>query len=234
MYLNVHAIVLRSERISEKDKRLWLYTQEKGRLLALAAGAAKAGARLAAATEPASESHFRLWWDESKPQARITGGKLLASFPGLRAHWRRMSSALFFCEWTERLTALQQPHPEKYDLLRRALESLQTSTEASVRLAFLIQFLERAGYTVGEDVLGPAYRERWQPWVEQLRGHDFISAPPDLKDSASLLEQQLVKFVSPLLSRPLKTFAQGRAMEKYISRQRPEFSDQKEKFFAER
>ncbi|HNC74295.1 MAG TPA: recombination protein O N-terminal domain-containing protein, partial [Elusimicrobiota bacterium] len=61
MYHNVAAVVLGAEPASETDKRLTLFTREKGRLFARAAGARRPGAKLAAATEPASLSRFRLW-----------------------------------------------------------------------------------------------------------------------------------------------------------------------------
>ncbi|HMX95759.1 MAG TPA: recombination protein O N-terminal domain-containing protein, partial [Elusimicrobiota bacterium] len=73
MYHNVAAVVLGAEPASETDKRLTLFTREKGRLFARAAGARRPGAKLAAATEPASLSRFRLWLPEGGATARVTG-----------------------------------------------------------------------------------------------------------------------------------------------------------------
>src|SRR5688500_17089563 len=116
MYFNVQAIVLRAEKAGENDKRLSLFTRESGRLAASAAGAAKPRARLASATEPAVESRFRLWMAPGRSTARVTGGTLECGFPNLRREWTRHTAALFLCEWTDRLTPLEQPHPEKFDL----------------------------------------------------------------------------------------------------------------------
>lgn len=219
MYINVQAIILKAERAGERDKRLSIFTREKGRLLALALGAARPGARLAGATEPGVESRFRLWLGPRNPVARITGGTVLTSFPGLRTRWTRMTSALFLCEWTDRLTALEHPNPEKYDILRKALSALSDlpAQPAPVRLAFLMQFLERAGYTVGEEMLGERLHERWRPQVTELCRSDF-SAFPALGDSAPLLEGRLMEFVAPLLGTPLKTPLHEHRLKTYLAR----------------
>lgn len=214
MYVNVHAIVLSSVRAAEKDKRLSLFTREQGRLYALALGSGRPGARLAAATEPAVESRFRLWLGEGAPRARVTGGSVACSFPALRGSWPRMSAALFLCEWTDRLTALAQPSPDKYDLLRRALAALETEEEVPVRLAFLIQFLERAGYAVGEDVLGSQHG-RWTDVVRELNAYGFDGGFSAALPDPAFLEERLVNFVSPLLARPLKTLAHETALRNY-------------------
>jgi hypothetical protein len=216
MYLNVHAIVLRAERAGERDKRLSLFTREKGRLPAAAAGAAKPRARLAAATEPGVESHFRLWAAPGRSVARVAGGALAAGFPRLRLDWARHTAALSLCEWTDRLTPLEQPHPEKYDLLRGALEALQTEDPDAVRLAFLVQFLDQAGYYVGADVLGASVYARWRERLPALRAYAFSGPAPEVREPDAL-EESLVHFVSPLLARPLRTLAYRNQLKKYIA-----------------
>jgi len=154
MYVNVTAIILSVRRAGEKDKRLGLYTQELGRLTALAVGAARPGAKMGPATEPPAESRFRLWTEKDSTHARVTGGGVETSFPALRADWRRMAVAHFLCEWMERLTPLAHPQPEKYELFRRALALLATGDPEAVRLAFMARFLALAGYNASRDVAG--------------------------------------------------------------------------------
>ncbi|MBI4396221.1 MAG: DNA repair protein RecO [Elusimicrobia bacterium] len=222
MYVNVHAIILRSERVGEKDKRLSIYTREQGRLMALARGVNRPGARLAAATEPAVESRFRLWHGEHQPFARITGGAVESSFPNLRSQWVRMSTAQFLCEWMDRLTALGQPQPEKYELLRRALSALEKGDRLLIRLAFLVQFLEKAGYSVGEEILGSSGYERLRETVALLKAFDFSpdASFPELAESAPMLEDRFLKFVAPLLDRPLKTLVHERSLTSYRTQKR--------------
>jgi len=219
MYVNVHAIVLSARRAGEKDKRLSLFTREKGRLYALAAGAGKPGAKLAAATEPCVESRFRLWVSADKAHARVTGGGIESAFPDLRRSWSRLGTGLFFCEWTDKLTPLVEPHPEKYDLLLRALTALQAAEEATVKAAFLVQFLERAGYRVGQEALEELYAP-CRGLLGRLSSYDFasIAALPGAAETAPALEEKLLKFMSPLLKAPLKTVAHRRSMDNFLAR----------------
>lgn len=215
MYVNVQAIVLSARKVNEFDRRLSLFTLEKGRLAVLAVGAGRPQSKLAFAVEPCVETKFRLWMAADSAFARIAGGAIAASFPALKSSWARMNTALFFCEWTERLTALGQPNPEKYDLLRGALEALETQEEAVVRAAFMAQFLERAGYAMNADVFGPL-KPGDADVVSTLGGYDFQTAPV-FPPAVSLprFEEKMLKFVAPLLDGPLKTHAHRRSLEEY-------------------
>jgi DNA repair protein RecO len=216
VYHNVAAVVLGAEPASETDKRLTLFTREKGRLFARAAGARRPGAKLAAATEPASLSRFRLWLPEGGATARVTGGGLAVGLPALRRDWARGTSALFLCEWTDRFTPLGQAHPEKFDLLSRALAALEMEEPVVVRLAFLIQFIALSGYgdaaraarVTGLEDAAAAALDRW----------DFGGPPAAAPgvERAAWAEEQLVKSQAPLLQRPLKSLAHQRALGRYL------------------
>ncbi|MBL0349925.1 MAG: DNA repair protein RecO [Elusimicrobia bacterium] len=218
MYVNVAAVVLAAEPASETDKRLTLFTREKGRLFARAAGARRPGAKLAAATEPASLSRFRLWLPEGGASARVTGGGLDVGLPVLRRDWARGTSALFVCEWTERFTPLLQAHPEKFDLLSRSLAALEREEPVVVRLAFLIQFIALSGY-------GDAARAARVTGLEDgtaaaLDRWDFagpLAAAPGV-ERAAWAEEQLVKSQAPLLHRPLKSLVHQRVLGRYLAK----------------
>lgn len=205
MHVNVSAIVLSARPASETDKKLTLFTREKGRVFARAAGARRPGARLAAATEPTVESRFRLWWAPESPSARVTGGAPAATFPAVRRDWARLTSALFLCEWVERLTPLAQAAPEKYDLLRSALGALETGSVEAVRLTFLIKFIDMAGY-------GPG---RGDPWGV-FRDWAWSGPPPRAStEDMNRWEESLVRSMSPLLNGPLRTRGQRDALERF-------------------
>lgn len=210
MQTNVDAVVLAAEALSEKDKRLTLFTRERGRLYARATGALRPGAKLAAATEPGVWARFRLWLPDGASGGRLTGGSVVDGHPGWRGHWPRLTSALFFCEWMDRFTPLLHAAPEKFGLLTRALSGLERHDTSVVRAAFLTQFAHLAGY-------GPT------PGVPstELNRWDF-DVP--LKDAnASGVERQVIQFFSPFLTRPLRTLAQGRALDSFYKKNRTEF-----------
>ncbi|MBL8023689.1 MAG: recombination protein O N-terminal domain-containing protein [Elusimicrobia bacterium] len=208
MQRNVDAIVLAAEALSERDKRLTLFTRDKGRLYARASGALRPGAKLAAATEPGVWARFRLWLPDGAAGGRVTGGSVVEGHPGLRGSWARLTSAAFFCEWTDRLTPLLLPAPEKFDLLVRALASLERYGASEVRAAFLTQFARLEGY-------GPCPGGR----ADRLDGWDFVSPLED--PDAPAVERQVIQFFTPLLNRPLRTLAQGRALQAFLLKPRP-------------
>jgi recombinational DNA repair protein (RecF pathway) len=143
------------------------------------------------------ESRFRLWRTEDAVGARVTGGGVEKAFPRLRSDWRRMAAAQSLCEWTERLTPLLQPAPEKYDLLLDALAALETSDPPTVRAEFMVQFLVLAGYNPYRDI----------PALSNGKNH----AP------FSLLERQLIQFVAPLVHGPFKASVHEASLLSYYT-----------------
>lgn len=207
MHTNVDAVVLAAEALSEKDKRLTLFTREKGRLYARATGALRPGAKLAAATEPGVWARFRLWLPEGASGGRLTGGSVVDGHPGWRGHWHRLTAALFFCEWMDRLTPLLHAAPEKFDLLTRALAALERHDTGTVRAAFLTQFAHLAGY-------GPV------PGVQSSDLVEWDFDVPAKGSNAPQVERQVIQFFAPLLTRPLRTLAQGRALSLFLHKSR--------------
>jgi hypothetical protein len=220
MFVNVDAVVLSAEKRGETDKRLSIYTRQKGRLTALAVGARRPGARLASATEPCVEAAYRLWMGRDAASARVTGGMATGTFPGLRKNWSRMNEALFLCEWTERMTPLVEPQPAKYELLTRALSALESADEATVRRAFLVQFMELAGYRVGGEILGPGLEARARPFIDALHAHDFSpEAPaPGGGELGPAVETRILAYAAPLMNGPLKTLEHRRSLEAFMAR----------------
>lgn len=204
MQTNVEAVVLATEALSEKDKRLTLFTRERGRLFARATGALRPGAKLGASTEPGVWAQFRLWLPEGAAGGRLTGGSVVEGHPGFRGSWPRLTSALFFCEWMDRLTPLLHPSPEKFELLVRALSALERHEVGVVRAAFLTQFARLAGYGSIPGLNAEAL---------DLWDFDYSLAGAN----APGVERQVIQFFAPLLTRPLKTLAHGRALELFFN-----------------
>ena len=166
---------------------------------------------MAAATEPGLWAQFRLWLPEGASGGRLTGGSVVNGHPGLRGHWYRLTSALFFCEWMDRLTPLLHASPEKFDLLTRALAALERHDTDAVRAAFLAQFAYHAGY-------GPV------PGVEPTDLDVWDFEVPAKGANAPRVERQVIQFFAPLLTRPLRTLAHGRALDLFLNKSRAGFA----------
>lgn len=144
--VNVNCLVLRTERVGERGARLSLFTREHGRLWARVKGLGPLSSKLAPLAQSPAEALCRLWKPESLGGGLVTGVKLITAFPWVRRDWRKNATAVLLCEWTERLTPLAQPSLEKYDLLKKALQSLAQQNAPMVRAAFMVQFLAHAGH----------------------------------------------------------------------------------------
>ncbi len=162
MIHNVHAIVLWSRRSREADKIVGLFTREMGRVTAKAASAARSTAKFPALTEPFVESDIALYLVPGRGWGKITGGRMVDSYPALRTDVARATAASWVCEVMNRLTPEEQPSPEKFELLKETLQAMTHAPHLSVlRLAFAIRFLSVVG-------LGMDNRE---PWMELEHSH---------------------------------------------------------------
>lgn len=209
MHLNVDAVVLSAAPSLEADRRLTLFTRERGKLYARATGARRAGARLSAATEPGARARFRLWLPNDAAGGRVTGGSLVAGVPG-RGDWERTTIALSLLELTDRLTPLLQPHPEKFDLLTRALAAVgRGAPEAAA--AFAVQFGRLAGY-------GRTGEGRWIDLHARLDAWDFDAPLSVPGEGLAAVEEQVIQWLAPLFSRPLKTWGHRRSLERFRKR----------------
>src|SRR5258708_1276958 len=149
MIHNVRAIVLWSRRSRDADKVVGLFTREMGRVTARATSAARAAAKFSALTEPFVESDIALYLVPGRGWGKIVGGRMVSSYPKLRTEVIRSTTASWICEVVHRLTAEEQPSPEKFALLQEALTALSATEKLGmVRLAFAVRFLSAGGFGV--------------------------------------------------------------------------------------
>ena len=161
MIQNVRAIVLWSRRGREADKVVGLFTREMGRLTARATSAARATAKFSALTEPFVESDIALYLAPGRGWGKIVGCRMVSSYPEIRTQVTRSTAASWVCEVVHRLTAEEQPSPEKFILLQETLAALSSVRKLGmVRLAFAVRFLSAAGF-------GLDHREAWTSLVEE-------------------------------------------------------------------
>ena len=91
------AVVLRSLRFSEADRILHLYTQDRGRVGAIAKGARKTRSRFGGRLEPLS--HVELVLHEGRGELQtVTGASLVRSHAAVRDNARRSAVGLVAAE----------------------------------------------------------------------------------------------------------------------------------------
>lgn len=150
--VTTEAVVLRSLRFSEADRILHLYTQDRGRVGAIAKGARKTRSRFGGRLEPLS--HVELVLHEGRGELQtVTGASLVRSHAAVREHAGRSAVGLVGAEAVLRLFPEEERNERVFAALTRFLDVLDEANGAFARpeldplgLAFQLKLLWLAGY----------------------------------------------------------------------------------------
>lgn len=146
------AIVLRSMRFSEADRILHLYTQDRGRIGAIAKGVRKTKSRFGARLEPLS--HVELMLHEGAGELQtITGVELLRTHRATREDTYRLNVGLIGAEAMLRLFGEPEANERAFGALARFLDLLDEAPGSDQRpaldplaLGFQLKLLWLSGY----------------------------------------------------------------------------------------
>jgi DNA repair protein RecO (recombination protein O) len=142
------AIVLRSIRFGEADRILHLYSEDRGRLGAIAKGVRRVKSRLGGRIEPFARVQLILR-EGRGDLCTLTGADTVHAHPALRERRASLERAGQACDAVLRLLDSNEPNRPAYNLLARELALLDSSPEAAVRaqaLAFRLKLLLAAGF----------------------------------------------------------------------------------------
>ena len=146
------AIVLRSMRFSEADRILHLYTQDRGRIGAIAKGVRKTKSRFGARLEPLS--HVELMLHEGAGELQtITGVELLRTHRLSREDPYRLNVGMIGAEAMLRLFGEPEANERAFGALARFLDLLDEAPVSEQRpaldplaLSFQLKLLWLSGY----------------------------------------------------------------------------------------
>jgi DNA repair protein RecO (recombination protein O) len=142
------AVVLRSIRYGEADRVLHLYTQDRGRLGAVAKGVRRVKSRLGGRLEPLSR--VRLVLHEGRGElCTVSQVDTVHAHPGLRERRAPLERASQACEAVLRLLDSTEPNRPAYNLLCNELSLLDSDPGRATRagaLAFRLKLLLAAGF----------------------------------------------------------------------------------------
>lgn len=140
----VRGVVLRRWDAGESDRRVALFSRELGKIYAVARGARKANARLAAASEPLCYADFGL--AVGTKNRYITEAQPLAGFGKLRDDYQRLLCALSLCEIIDAVMPEGEASGETFDLLLTALAGIQRGIPLAALCWADLKIMEIAGY----------------------------------------------------------------------------------------
>jgi len=138
--VKTEAVVLRSIRFGEADRILHLYTQQRGRVNAIAKGSRKPRSRFGGRLEP----FFRLdllLYEGRGDLLTVTGASTVSGYRDLRASGPAITAAARACDAVLRLLDSAEANRAAYNLLCRYLELLDRDS--------------RPGSGEGEGAAGP-------------------------------------------------------------------------------
>ncbi|MCL2145005.1 MAG: DNA repair protein RecO [Endomicrobia bacterium] len=147
MYYTIKGLVLNSSIYSEADKLINVYSYEWGKIQAVVPSAKKIAAKLAAATEPLTESEFMVFQSHPSMRPKITGANIINNNTAVKTDFKKNIYALYAAEISDKFTPFNMGNTEKYDLIVRALQLLgNCNSPQKVLTAFVLRFLKLSGY----------------------------------------------------------------------------------------
>jgi DNA repair protein RecO (recombination protein O) len=142
------AVVLRSIRFGEGHRVLHLYTEDRGRLGAVAKGARKVRSRFGGRLEPLTRVALVL--HEGRGElATVTSAETVNAHAALRERRPSLERATQACDAVLRLFDAAEPNGPAYNLLCQELLLLDSDPAAATRaqaLAFRLKLLLAAGF----------------------------------------------------------------------------------------
>jgi len=145
--VKTEGVVLRSLRYGEADRILHLYTEDRGRVSAMAKGVRRARSRFGGRLEPFSRVALMLHEGRSELMT-VTGADTIAAHRRLREHAATLDAAGRACDAVARLFETADPHAPVYHLLCHELALLDADPAAATlanQLAFRMKLLLAAG-----------------------------------------------------------------------------------------
>jgi DNA repair protein RecO (recombination protein O) len=142
------AVVLRSIRLGEADRVLHLYTEDRGRIGAVAKGIRRVKSRFGGRLEPLSRVKLVLYEGRSD-LCTITAADTVHAHAALRERRETIERATDACDAVLRLFDAAEPNQPAYNLLCHELALLDSDAALATRaqaLAFRMKLLLAAGF----------------------------------------------------------------------------------------
>lgn len=138
-FTTVTGIVIKTEPISEYDKRVVILTKEKGKISAFAKGCRKPGSRLMAAANPFSFGEFRLY--AGKSSYNIMEATIKNYFDALRRDFDAAYMGMYFLEVADYYTRENLDATQLLRLLYQSLRALESGKydNGFIRMVFEIK-----------------------------------------------------------------------------------------------
>ncbi|MGL4990861.1 MAG: DNA repair protein RecO [Sarcina sp.] len=149
--LKTRGIIIKTLDYKENDKLIWAYTENYGKISAIAKGAKKSKSDLFSITLPLCFGDYLLF--KGKGMCRLSEGKMINSFQGLLNNLEKLTYATYICELIDISTEDEEKNLELYKQFVTAVYLLETDAldyELLIR-AFELKLFKATGYGLNFD-----------------------------------------------------------------------------------
>ena len=196
------AVVLRSIRLGEADRVLHLYTEDRGRVGAVAKGVRRVKSRFGGRLEPLSRVKLVLHEGRSD-LCTVTAADTVHPHAALRERRQSIERATDACDAVLKLFDASEPNPPAYNLLCHELALLDSDAALATKaqaLAFRLKLLLAAGF-VPELAACAACGEREHLGAFSAAAGGVVC--PACEAGAFALDQEGHEFMVHALAKPL-------------------------------
>jgi DNA repair protein RecO (recombination protein O) len=136
-------VVLRTYRLGESDRIVVVFTEEHGKVRAVAKGIRKTQSKFGARLEPAS--HVRLLLHKGRDLDIVNQAELVETPVQLRNDLDRLTQAIAVLEVVDQMSLDREPDPQRYRMLVGVLRTLEQRPSPLVVPAFFWKLLAAEG-----------------------------------------------------------------------------------------
>jgi DNA repair protein RecO (recombination protein O) len=173
------AVVLKSMKLSEKDKLVTFLTENHGKVKCVAKAARRMKSRFGASLEPMSHVSLIYFGKEHQDLYRLNQCDIIQSFQEIKENPDSFYTAVYFLELAGHLVAEAHPEPEIFRLLVRSLQ--ETGEAGSLGILcrlFELRVMAHAGYTPRLRKCISCHKEPQSLWVGfSYNQHGIVCEP---------------------------------------------------------
>jgi DNA repair protein RecO (recombination protein O) len=151
-----NGIILKISDRGEADQLFSIYSEKKGKVMALGKGTKKIQSKLNGQLQPFSLIYLMI--APGKNHDHIASAERLKNFGSIKADLKKIILASFAVEAVEKMTKLGQPETEIYNLLERFFSALEKEKfdlhkVKRFKKMFMVKFLTSLGLTPPNEII---------------------------------------------------------------------------------
>jgi len=147
MIFDVNAIVMRTYDFSEADRIIILFTEQEGKVRAVAKGIRKSKSKLAGSLNLLTHTQIQLVGHEHRDLFRITQAQFITGFPYIKSDLSALAQASRVIELIDGIVHDRHPQKKLFDLLMATLNWLESGFDPRrISIWFETHFWNVMGY----------------------------------------------------------------------------------------